>query len=53
MPLAGNYVVEILPGDASFNALFSTGILVTLVALAFTAFARNYKLRERPVVPAH
>jgi len=53
MPLAGNYVVEILPGDASFNALFSTGILITLVALAFTAFARNYKLRERPVVPAH
>jgi EmrB/QacA subfamily drug resistance transporter len=52
MPLNGNYVVETLPGDASFNALFSTGILVTLVALAFTAFARNYKLRERPVVPA-
>jgi MFS family permease len=53
MPLNGNYVVEILPGDASFNALFSAGILITLVALAFTAFARNYKLRERPVVPAH
>ena len=53
MPLNGNYLVEILPGEASFNALFSTGILITLVALAFTAFARNYKLKERPVVPAH
>ena len=52
MPLNGNYVVETLPGEASFNALFSTGILITLVALAFTAFARNYKLKERPVFPA-
>jgi MFS family permease len=51
MPLNGNYLVEILPGEVSFNELFTTGILITLVALAISALAKNYKLEERPVAP--
>ncbi len=53
MPLGSTYVVEVLPGSASFNAVFTAGILATLLALGFAAFTQNYKLEARPQVAAH
>ena len=53
MPLGNSYMVEVLPGEASFNAVFTAGILITLLALAFATLTQNYKLEARPQVAAH
>jgi EmrB/QacA subfamily drug resistance transporter len=51
--LGNAYIVEILPGNDSFNALFATGIIITAIAIAFATLTKNYRLEARVQAATH